>query len=73
MIDLKPDDVSEIVGSKKRKALDELEDLHAERERTKFERGDLLALIIAGFTTIFPLVLFLLLLYYVITKLVFRF
>jgi len=53
--------------SKKRKAQEETELLKTLREKVNFEKGDLFALIVAALTTIGPVVLVILLLYYLIS------
>lgn len=53
--------------SKRQNAFDELEELKEYRGKTSFEKGDFLALVVAALTTIFPVVLVLLLLYYLIS------
>ncbi|MBU0936240.1 MAG: hypothetical protein KKI09_15140 [Spirochaetes bacterium] len=57
--------------SRKKKAKDEAALLKNLREKTKPEKGDLLALIIAALVTLLPVVLGILLLYYVISMLLF--
>ena len=59
------------IKSKKRKVQEETELLNQLREETKFEKGDYLALIIASFTTLVPVALFILLMYYFVSMLFF--
>lgn len=60
-------DESFSLKSKRRKAIEEAEELDKLREKTKIEKNDILALIIAGLTTILPVVIVILVLYYLIT------
>ena len=57
--------------SSRRKAAEEVELLHELREKAKPEKGDLVALIIAGLTTIVPVALVVLLLYYAVSMWIF--
>lgn len=50
--------------SRKRKLLEEAKVLRQLRDETEFEKGDFLALIIAGLITIIPIVVVILFLYY---------
>ena len=69
---MKPEsDLGNILKSKKRKALEEADLLENLRDKTKVEKGDLFALIIAGLTTIIPVAVVILLLYYLITMFIF--
>lgn len=63
--------LGDVLKSKKRKALEELTLLEKLRDKTDLEKGDRLALIIAGLTTILPVAIAILLLTYLITRLVF--
>lgn len=58
--------------SRRKKIMEEMETLDHLKRETEFERGDFFALIIAALTTIFPLVLIILLLYYVISMAIFN-
>jgi ABC-type arginine transport system permease subunit len=57
--------------SRKKKAKEEQELLSGLGAHTKLEKGDLLALILAASVTLLPLVIFILLLYYGISMLLF--
>lgn len=50
--------------SRKRKLLEETKVLRQLRDETEFEKGDFLALIVAGLITIIPIVVVILFLYY---------
>ena len=65
-------DLGVVFKSKKRKALEEAELTEKLRDKAKPEKGDLIALIIAGMTTIMPVVIVILFLYYLITMFVFK-
>jgi len=65
------DDLNESLKSKKRKAQEETELLNKLRDETDFEKGDYSALIVAALTTILPVVIGILILYYVISMLFF--
>lgn len=65
------DDLDDGLKSKKRKAQEEMEELHELRDKTNFEKGDYMALIIAGLTTILPVVAVILVLYFIISMLFF--
>ncbi len=54
-------------GSRKRKALEEDETIKELREKTEFEKGDFLALVLAFIIAVGPVVLVLLFLFYAIT------
>lgn len=55
------------IKSKKRKWQEETRLLSELKEKTEFEKGDFMALIIAALTTILPVALIVLFLYYVIS------
>lgn len=61
----------EELKSRRRKALEEKELLEELRENAKTERGDIFALIIAGLTTIAPVAIVLVLLYFLLSMLFF--
>lgn len=65
------DDLDGGLKSKKRKLKEETELLNKLKDETDFEKNDYAALIIAGLTTIIPVVLVILLLYYGISMLFF--
>ena len=57
--------------TKKQKIKRQNAELKELKEKTQFEKGDFLALVIAALTTIFPLAVVLLLLYYFISMWIF--
>lgn len=57
--------------SRRKEILQEIEALDDLKREVHFERGDFLALLIAAFTTILPVVLAVLLLYYIIAMVIF--
>jgi len=65
------DELNESLKSKKRKAQEETELLNKLRDETDFEKGDHSALIVAALTTILPVVIGILILYYVISMMFF--
>lgn len=68
---IKKDDLDDGLKSKKRKAQEEMEELTNLRDQTNFEKGDYAALLIAGLTTILPVVAVILVLYFIISMLFF--
>lgn len=60
-------DLDKSIKSKRRQVEEENQKLYKLREETNFEKGDYLALIVAALTTILPVVLVMLALYYIIT------
>ena len=58
---------NEIFDSKKKKVKMQNTELKELRSETKFEKGDILALIIAALTTILPIAAVLLLIFYLIS------
>jgi hypothetical protein len=61
----------DIFRSRRRKVAEEIELLRELRDKAEPEKGDLAALIIAGLTTIVPVALLVLFLYYAISMWVF--
>jgi len=68
---IKKDDLDDGLKSKKRKVQEEMDELHELRDKTDFEKGDFAALLIAGLTTILPVVAVILVLYFLISMLFF--
>ncbi len=65
------DNFTDGLKSSKQKVLEENQTLKELREQTEFEKGDLLALIIAAVTTLLPVVIGLWLAYYAFSMLFF--
>jgi Fe2+ transport system protein B len=65
------DDLDDGLKSKKRKVQEEMDELRELRDQTDFEKNDYAALIIAGLTTILPVVGVILVLYFLISMLFF--
>ncbi len=65
------DDFHEGLKSKRQKVREENAELRRLKEETEFEKGDFLALIIAAITTLLPVVIGILLVYYAISMMFF--
>ncbi len=66
------DNFNDGLKSKRQKLREENEELERLKDETEFEKGDLLALIIAAIVTLVPVVLGIMLIYYTISMLIFN-